>query len=387
MGAPLPISELITPLTSDQVFNTLIANLVMLGVPANTWRKGGAYSTILRVVATFYAGFTVTMSNVVQAAFLPTATGTWLTLLAFYVFNVVRPAATPATGTVNVTNSGGGLYGPFTAGQLQFVNPTTKQVYANTATVTIAPGASALPVPVACVVAGSVGNSNPATITQLQTTLLSVTCTNPDAVVGQDAMSDPDLRALCIAKLATLNNGGPRGAYLYAVRVALNGGVPVNINRVQVSAFSSTGVVNVWLASPSGVPSAGDVAAAAASIENLARPDGVTVNVLAATAIPVATALTLYSTGAGGVTAAQLQSAAATALTAALSTYAIGGLTKPPSVQGYLFAAYVRGIAMAVDPSIYDVDDGGAADTALTADQVAVDDLPPPVVQIVSQAA
>lgn len=374
MGAPLNISDLITPLTQDQVFNTLVANLVTLGVPANTWRKGGAYRTILRVIALLYAGFTQTMASAIQAAFLPTASGVWLTLLAFYVFNVMRPAATAASGNVNITNSGGGVYGPFAPGQLQFLNATTKQVYANTSTVTLNPGDTGVPIAVACVVLGTVGNANPGDISALQTTLVGVTCTNPAAIVGQDEMSDADLRALCLAKLGTLNNGGPRSAYLYAVRVALNGGLPVNINRIQVSAFSSTGVVNVWLASPSGVPSSGDVAAAAASIEALARPDGVTVNVMAATAIPVATSLTLYSTGKGGVTAQQLHDAAANALTSAFSAYAVGGLTKPPSAQGYLFAAYVRGIAMAVDPTLYDVDDGGAADTALYAGQVAVDD-------------
>lgn len=381
----IDISDLITPLTADQVFNTLVANLVMLGVPANTWRKGGAYSTILRVTAVLYAGFTVAMTNAIRAAFLPTASGVWLTLLAFYVFNVVRPAAAAATGSLTVTNIGGGLYGPFTAGQLQFLNAATKQVYANTATVTLSPGTSQT-VAVACIVTGTVGNANPGDVSLLQTPLQGVSCTNAAAIVGQDAMGDDDLRALCTAKLGTLNNGGPRGAYVYAVRAALNAGLPVNINRVQVSAFSSTGVVNVWLASPSGAPSAGDLAAAAASIENLARPDGVTVNVLAASTVPVTTALTLYSTGANAVTAATLQAAAETALTNAFAVYAIGGRTKPPSLQGYLFAAYVRGIAMAVDASIYDVVDGGAADTALAAGQVAIDDTAVSV-QIVSAAA
>lgn len=370
----LSITDLLTPMTKDQVRSTIINGLVTAGIPADKWRKGGALSTIVTIVSGIYAGFSTVMSNGIAAGFLETASGGWLTLLARYVFNVERPLATYATGSVNVSNTGGGVFN-FIAGQFQVRNTVTKMTYANQAPFALNPGDMNIPVAIEAAVAGTVGNANPGDIDELVTNYLGLTVTNPAAVVGSDEMSDADLRTACSSKLGTLSNGGPRAAYQYAATIgatAFNGGIPVNINRVSVSEGSSTGVVTVYLASPSGVPIAGDVAAATAAIMALARPDGVIVNVFACTAVPVARTLTVWSTGAGNVTSATLQTQVASAVSTSLSLYPIAGIAIPPSVQGFLYSDFVKAVAKGVDTSIFHVEDGNVPDLALNAGQVAV---------------
>lgn len=367
----ISITDLLTPLTAEQVRTSFVNSLVALGVPADKWRKGGALSTILRIVAGMYASFTVLMADAIGAGFLETAKGPWLTLLASSVFGITRPQATFATGKVTLSNGGGGVY-TLTAGQLQLKNATTGKAYTNTAGFTLNPG-DVLDIDVSAVEIGTSSNADPGTVTEFATQLLAVTATNAAAITGSDAMTDADLRDLCSSKLGTLGNGGPRKAYRFAVRSATRpDGTPVNINRVSVSAFSSTGTVTIYVAAPSGAPDPLDVTYASDSVELLARPDGVEATVLAATEVPASRSLTLYSDGSTGLTTDELVTAATEALDAALANYPIAGRAIPPSTQGYLFANHVNTIAQSADPSIFFVDDGGAADVPLNTGEVAV---------------
>lgn len=379
----ISIDDLITPLTEDQILQSFLDILTTMGIPATSWRTGGVARTILRVVAKTYAGFTTLMSNIARSGFLETAQGDWLTLLARNVFNVERVEATFAVGQVTIVNTGGGLFGPYAPGELVFLWPSANKSYANQDTITINPGATLTGVNVQALELGSASSAAPGQISAFVTPLLGVTVTNPASVVGTDAQSDPDLRTECRNKLAAISVRGPRGAYAYAVEAATRpDGSAVDINRSSISPNSSTGVVTVYVASPSGVPSPSDITYVADSIENIARPDSVTCNVLAATAVPYSAALTVWAKRTDGITSAQITDLVNQALILAFENYPIGGIPKPPNSQGYLYAEYVAGVIQGAHASIYDVD-GAGSDVALSPGQVATLATPTITVRIV----
>lgn len=362
------IDTILQPIDGDQTFDTWMQALADEGLPSDTWLTGGPMRVALKVIAYAFAASWAVVVAAISGGFLETATGRWLTLLAFYVYGVTRTPATFASGNVVFTNAGGGMYGPFDPGAFQVYNPDTKALYTNTASFTILPSATTAPIPFQALVAGSVGTSPVGTITSLQTPQPSVTCSNPADVVGLDAQSDDDLKTLCSNKLGALSMLGPRDAYRYAMRTALVSGQPVNINRSSLSRSSSTGRVTMIIASPSGAPTAADLTAVGANIEAIARPDTATVSLAGATVATSAQALTVYAVLTAGLDVVSLTTLIEDALTALGSSYDIGGLTKPPSTQGWLYASDIVGAVKGAHASIYAVD--GATDFPLSAFEV-----------------
>lgn len=371
--ALVPIETLLAKMTQDQVRTTLVDLLVGLGIPADKWRTGGTASTILTVVAATFADFQSLVVDGIGSGFLETAEGGWLVLLAYYVYGVTAPPATFASGNLTLTNAGGGTYS-YSAGGATFLNPTNGISYVNTASFTLNPSAS-LTIPIQATRQGSAGSSAPSTITQLVTTMLSVTCSNGSSVVGQDAATDAEVRTLCQDRLGVLSVRGPRTAYLYAAKTATNTvtGLIVNINRVSVTPSSSKGTVTVYLASPSGIPDPDDVTGVATNIELIARPDCVTVTVLPCTTVAYSPSIVVWVKAGTGTTSAALQTAIADAITAYIAAYPIGGLTTDAG-QG-LFASGIDGVAgpavAGMNSTIVSVE--GSTDLALVDGQVATD--------------
>ncbi len=364
----ISIEELLTPVTTEVQLEKFLATLETLGVKARSWREGGTLRTILRIVAATYAGFSNVVLGFVRAGFLETSTGGWLTLLAYYVYGVTRIPAAFATGKVTLTNGGGGVY-TFQPGELRAISAVTGKTYANVALVNLNPG-NVLTIDVRAIEVGTASNAAPGTVTKLETTLPGVTVTNAAAIVGSDEEKDPDLRVRCKDRLAVISGKGPRGAYSYAVRSAKRpDGSAVDINRLRVSPFSSTGIVDVYVASPSGAPTPTDLPYVEESIETYARPDTVTANVIAATPVALSSSITVWARKTDGLTATDLSTMVSDAMVTMIASYPIGGIAKPPSTQGYLYADGIAGTAKAVHPAIFDVD--GATDLALAAGEVA----------------
>lgn len=364
----ISIDDLMKPVTAAETYERFLSNLETLEVPARSWRVGGSLRTILRVIATNYAELSAVVSAAIRAGFLETAEGGWLTLLARYVFGEERQAATQAAGVLHLVNSGGGVYS-FSAGQMRALHSVSGKAYVNTAAFSLGAGGT-VDVSIAAVEIGSGANAGPNEIQDLETVMLGVSVTNPAAVVGVDEEKDSDLRKRCRDKLGLLSNGGPRRAYSYAARVATRSdGRPTQVNRVVVSRSSSGGLVSLVLASADGAVIADDVAAVTASVETLARPDCVKVSVVSATVVPIARDLTVWAVGSEFQSAA-IEAAVRAAVVTWVSSYPIGGFAKPPSEQGYFFAASLGGVVKAADASIYAVD-GVGADVALGPGQVA----------------
>lgn len=327
----ISIQQLLAPVSATAFRQGLVNNLKTLGVPADQWRAGGIASSLLTVVSMTLAGLSSGLTTILQGFFLPTATGSTLQLLAFYVYGITAPAATFASGRLVLTNSGGGVYS-VGVGQYTALNPVTGVTYTNTVAFNLGAVGSATAtasVPVSANVQGSAGNAAPNTITQQVTTLLGVSITNPASLIGIDPISDDALRTLCLNSLGARSVRGPRTAYAYAIQIAVNPvtNSPVNINRWQISSSSHTGTVTVIVASPSGGADSNDVAGVVTSIEANARPDAVTVTVSSATPLNYSPTLNVTAIAGVGISTTTIAAAIQAQLGVFFENYPIGGVT------------------------------------------------------------
>lgn len=363
------LSDLITPLTTDQAREAILTQLEQLGIPARSWRKGIALSVILRVFAILYAALSVIIAGFAASGFLDYASGGWLTLLARYVYGVTRPSATYAVGKVLFTNNGGGVHTD-AAGTVVLEWIAGKKTYVTTEDLNLTSIGQTQLVSVIAVEIGAASSAGPGQIT-LQTDLLQVTATNPESVVGSDELADDPTRQLCRDKTAALSLLGPRGAYAYAVQVATRtDGSRVDVNRWVVVPNTDTGVVTVYVASPSGTPLPTDLDFIRDSVELWARPDSVTAIVVGVSTAAFAKTMTVWATATTGVAASDIQALVLSALTNMVSVYRIGGVKKPPATQGYLYASNIEGTAKSAHPSIFAID-GVGSDLPLSTGEVA----------------
>lgn len=369
---------LINPPTETTIFNAMVAKMVSVGIPANQWNQRGVAIGIIRALANTGGTLASIVSNGIKSRFVGRdangnllATGGWLTLAALFDFNVDRVLASSATTSLTLGNNGGNSYAPLAAGTFIAKNSAGK-AFKSTADITLNPGNQNVACPVIAVETGTDSNTAPDdTWTIVSPADPNITIVNASAALATDDQDDEDLTDLCTAKIGAASMNGPRGAYAYAISVAVrdDNGLPVNVNRWQKLLNDSSGTIQLYLAAPSGTPDSHDIAGVVNSIEAIARPDTVTVNVAAATALPTAGTLTVWAKTTAGVTAAQIQSAVNAALEAGIASYPIGGIATTSS-QGYLYAETIEAWAQASHSAIFKVD-YSAPDLALGAGQVA----------------
>jgi hypothetical protein len=362
-----PISSLLSAVLPASIRASVVTQLKALGVPADKWIAGGTYSTITTVLSGVFGGFSSTLTSAIGANFLTLAAGGWLVLKAFYDYGVTAQAATFGIGTATFTNTGGGVYN-YDPGEVVLVNPLSGNTFTNTEALSLGAGSVMTPTVVTIDIqaqkTGSLGGAPAGTITQLQTVMAGVTVTNAAAVLGLDADSDPLVVQKCLVSLAARSYKGPTGAYYAAIYGYGNvlgatnpvTGQPVNINRIQVYRDPDTGDITVYLASPSGAADPNDVIGCQTAILAVAEPMGVTATAASCTVVDFTAAITVWSTSAGTAAATAIEEGALEAADSVVAQYPIGGRTKPPGTQGYLFASFLVGAVAPVDPTIYAVD-------------------------------
>ncbi len=363
----LPIDSLIRGYTPEEAFELGLSTLESVGIPARLWREGGTARSIVGALATVGSMASQIVAGGIRGNFLEWSESDWLTLLAWYVYKVARTPATFAAGKVTLTNTGGGSFTQ--AADTIFVRCSrTKARLRVSQAFTLAPLAS-IEVSASAVESGSASSVGPGEIDEFETPLARVTVSNTASLVGADPQSDASLRLDCLARLATLSPNGPRDAYVLACTKALMpGDVPVSISRVAVLPPNGSTLVRIVLATPSGTPSGAELTACRANIEKLARTDSDTVEVLGAATVLITRKMIVWSRGGS---ADVIKPAANATLAKLTSEYPIGGFTKTPGGQGYLFADRIKGAIIAADPTIFDVDfDGAGTDIPLIYNQV-----------------
>lgn len=369
---------LINAPTEAAIFAAIIAKLKSLGLPADQWNDRGVAIGVIRGIANTGGNVGQLITTGIKSRFVGRdengdllATGGSLDLAANYDFDVERTDPTFAEGTLLVSNAGANVY-TFQPGTFQYKSSVTGKAYVNTTLTDLNPSDTNIPFAMIAVEQGTGSNAAPGDITQqIAPADSKVTATNPAAFIASDEQDDDDLTTACTDKIGSWSLDGPRGAYDTAIRVALrdDNNLPVNVNRWQKLITNSTGTIAIYLASPTGSVDSHDIAGVVNSIESLARPDTVTVNVSSATAIPTSGTLTIWAKQTQGVTEDLIESAVNAALEAQIEAYPIGGIATTTS-QGYLYAETIEGWAQAAHASIFKVDYTGS-DLPLNAGQVA----------------
>lgn len=322
------LSDLIAPQTQSTITTLQLNMLQLAGFPATSWQSGSVPLSLIQADTSTLAQMTTTVANLAAggllAAWLPGWTGIvppdgWLDLLAGSHYAVTRKPAVATQGLMLLQDVGGG--GPYTitVGQL-YAQTAAGLQFVNTSGGTLikgGTGASGLQLSWQATTAGSAANIPNGSSLSLATPLPGVTISNPDpgsgtwiTQSGVDAESSASLAARCSSKWATLGSGAVASAYQYWAITSTPTVTRVNV----LENTPSGGQVTVVCAGSAGASSSADVASVNAYIQPL-RPLCVTVNVIAATNMPI----TLQ--GVVSVRASQLAAAQA-AFAANVATYA-----------------------------------------------------------------
>jgi hypothetical protein len=348
----MTVDELTRPLTIEECRDAIYAVLASKGTDVTAWKPGAVVRTIVYALALLAAAFSRLQAMLARSAFLDTATGAWLTLVARHVYGVERLEGAFATGVVVVDNGGGGVYSG-DPGDLVFLGTNGKE-YRNTDPFLIPALTTDIELPVRAVEIGSESSAPPNTITSLSTPLIAVTCTNPLAVVGVDPELDPALRARCRNRLGVLSPNGPKDAYRFVATTATRiDGSDVGVTRVHTVA-DGFGVIQVYVASATGevlgdaTDPATDLGAVALAIHESAEPQAVDAQVQSA--VPVVIPVTYEAwVRATSLSDTQLEDLIALRLAAWMATVPIGGQVLPGDPGRVYVTAVQSAIARSFD--------------------------------------
>lgn len=337
----LPLDQLTTPLTVDQIKTSIYSVLASVGTNTSNWKPGAVVRTIIAGVAIVLAAFSTLIALVTRGGYLLLARGSWLDLVGLNNFNEPRIAATFATGSIILNNNGGGSFTE-AAGDVTFTNTRTGKTYRNVGGFSLAPGQQGLAVLISAVEAGAASSSLPGEIA-LETSLPAVAVLSPDAITGLDAEADPIYASRCQDKTGALSPNGPRDAYRFAAAGAkrLDGSV-IGVNRVHVAPPLGDGFVDVYVAGPSGAISgdpsnpATDLGAVQEAIEQISTPMGVTPRAHSVTAVVQDISYEIWLYNNAGLAAGDVTAAVAAAISAYFATFPIGGLLAN-GISGFLY--------------------------------------------------
>lgn len=405
-------SDLLTTTSADGARRMIIGYAQSAGLAITNWAVGGVGQQILEAVTETIANVTEVNAYVIRSyASLDTATDPGdpdpydsanvdrtpaaggLSHLGENVYGTVRDGATFASGTWTFDNTAGLVPRTFGPSSLVFTwtavsPPSPPPVYYNgpdaiytnaDGTVTVDAGAT-LDIPIVAFQEGAV-SSAPATAITLTTSLVGVTGTNADAVVGVDRETATAYRARCRLAPARTSLGAPPATLEYLATTLLDGtpltnasGNNVANNRVYVSSDSATGVVDVYFAAPDGAASNEDVTAANANIQVDAYAvfDCVTYTGQAASEVAIPVVGTAKIKAGPGVVSATVRQAIVDALATAFQEFPIGGEDQTLGA-GVVYTRDLQAIAATAFTGLYavSVTTPAGASTALALGEVA----------------
>ena len=368
----ISLASLILEETRAAIYDYALSIATSLGLPVTSWQVGDPTRSAYHVLSAKLASLEGIVAGYIKSGFLDHATGVWLKVLAEQVYGVTVPPATYAETTIVLTNGSTNLY-IIDAGDLTFASSVTGKTYRNTTGGTLAVGpATTLSMTVVADEAGSGSSAGAAEITRMVTTLDLVTCTNATAAVGIDEQAESVTRQQCRDMQDATSPDGARGAYAYFARNPDYGGTSA-ITRVRTYGDSTTGIVTMYLAGPSGGSTAADVALAQLAIVTWCTPLCITPVVSAASNVTIAVTYSLWLYKSCNKTVAEVRTAVSTALGVLFSTAPIGGDVVAPATTGKIYQSDILATIVKAIPEGFRASvSSPSGDTSLTNGQVAV---------------
>lgn len=330
----IDIDTLLTRSTAASIWKYGLELAQALGLVPTSWRVGDPTRATFKFVADILGTYDAMVSEFIYAGWLSKARGDWLTVLAEELYGVTREAATYATPTVTLTNTGGGYY-PLEVGDVTVKSTLSGQTYHSTQGGTLAAGTS-LTLTFEADAVGSAGAVGVDEIDELVTTLLGVTIAGNTTAIGVDEQGDDDLKEACRNTLGALSPNGPPDAYAYVAKNSALTGV-TEVTRARAVEDSTTGIVTVYLAGASGSVTAGAVTAVQSAIDIWARPLTIRATAVNSTEVVIPLTVTLGGTG----IPVGIASDVSIAYAALLSGVDIGGLVARSAIVAALHSLLV----------------------------------------------
>lgn len=366
------LQELYQAKSRDDVMAVQLEVAQAVGLPITAWQSGSVGREILFICAQSIANFTQTSFSAAAGGLLDYATGDWLTLLAFELYDVTREPATFGTCTVRLTSTSN-VGNNFNPGDLRFYNVRTGQTYTSTTGGVLGPGnvtPTTLDLTVQADQAGSDSNAAIGEITGMVTPVFGVTCTNLTVIVGNDEEADDALRERCRESLAKASPNGPSDAYNYFAKTATRSSDGSSIGVTRTNVVQGNGTIIVYVANAAGPIDAADLSDVNMSIQLNAVPTGFSADVVNATAVTVPVSVTIYLSRTSTLTAAQLTTLIDDKLTTYFANAPIGGYQ---AGGGYIFTSAIIGqIYEASGDILRIVLTSPSTDVALDEDEVGV---------------
>ena len=368
----LLISDLITPEERDDVVATLLAIAALLDAPTTSWQEGNPILTQLMTAAQKMADLTVLAVEITKGGFgelLPS--DAWADRWALSRFNVTRVPAEEATGFATFTCSASAIGDTYDAGEIIIAHSVTGKTYRNAASVVVVPSTTLTDQPIVADEVGTASNAAPSAITVMVSSIVGVTVSNAESVLGADKETTPALVTRARKKLGALSPNGPKDIYEYVATTPEYSATSTPITRTRTVLDEATGDLNVYLATASGAPIAGDVTIVQTAFDTVAEPWGANASAIAAS--EQTQAITYHSWVQGSnLTAAQIEALQATALAEFFATLAIGGDVLPPDTGDLYVETLQQVIGAAVTGTRRVVVSLPAAAVPITANKVFV---------------
>lgn len=304
-----------------QIFASIDAYRATLGLAPVTpdWTPSDLIYEAITGIAAGIAEGDQLVAKYASMASVQLATGSLLRIRAAGYEQVAIREASPPTGDVTVIN-GSATPQTFTAGTDAF-KTAAGVIYTATETKTIAASSSGS-IKVSGSVPGTSQNAAAGTITKLVAPRSGVSCTNASGIVGVDAATDAEVRALALLAPIARQPFATRARWVTAATDFASHGVAVN--RCSVRRISNG--VRVVLAKATGALSAGEVSTVAAYLAAFVQGDSGILEVVSATESTLGTGvITLWISATDPRKPEDVITAAAAAVAAEIAAIPIGG--------------------------------------------------------------
>lgn len=361
------IEELFAPLTRDQVLASEIAIAQQLGLPVTAWQPVSIGREILYIDAQMVANFSVTTSAAARGGSLQYATGGWLTLLAWNVYEVERIESSYATGSILLDNSTATPH-TFAPGDVRVLNNTNGKTYTNTTGGTLVASGD-LSLEFSADEPGTSSNLTSGDTLSLVVAIPGVTAAWEEDLIGQDEETDTALRIRCEESNAKASPNGPADAYNYYAKSTLRpDGTNVGVTRTNV--VQANGTVTVYVADADGGLITGDVDLVQANLNANVVPTGFTAITASATTLDITIEMTLTKDPDATASNSDLENLITTAISGYFSSVPVGG-DKSLAFGGVYLSTLITLTRVACGANVVDVViDAPAADVALLPSQV-----------------
>lgn len=326
------------PATAGAVLRGLLTSAIAEGIKVTAWVRGSPTRAVYRSMSDFGKTLIDAIGSIADQGILEASFGAALRVLAKQVYGVEDPGATFATTDLLIDNPFGGEYPYSPDNPLVLTSSVTKKIYVSQGTGTIVGLTNGQVLSVQAQEAGSASTALAGQIDEWVSAVDGLVINQPQAAIGEDGMSDTDLKTACTSRVgfvpteSTIGAGGAAGAYESVARAGPDGkgGVPredgtrIAVTRVRVLPDGSGGVT-VYVADEDGPITGGDLLLVESAIVAYSTPIGVPVSVQNAAALALSCTLTVWI----GASTTASDDDVKGAITLALITYAravpIGG--------------------------------------------------------------